>query len=254
MCDVQPPKVSFETRLVLAKAISTCGPRRHRVIPLGFGAIPPEPGGIMATLFVKTALAGLAATTVALGCATATTPETEPSDSTPDLAMDGLDEAQLITSWDANGMWTAAAMRPYSTRGRIEYGYAEFTGPGWATRRMGVCLLQQTSVACNSVADCAGVAVPTGGFRYCTSPGGAGAKKCWVRPGPQTTWCAGTPANGGVPIAPGTVIVQPSRSATVGSQWISYACFEGCAATDPSSSSVGVVISDCQRCGTYCCD
>lgn len=82
---------------------------------------------------------------------------------------------------------------------------------------------------------------PTGGSRYCTSENGGATKYGYYRPGPATSYCAGTPANGGVAIAPGTISkgFVYNRLTT----WISYACFEGCAATDPSASSPAYVIS-----------
>jgi hypothetical protein len=162
-------------------------------------------------------------------------------DDAPVALDDELHPQQIVYSAAANGTWSANALN-----GGYDLKYqavAQFGGPGWATRRMGVCALKQYKgppyggpKACNTAADCAGISVPAGGFRYCVAPNGVGAKTCFIRPGPATTYCAGTPANGGVPIPPSTVATGLFNMGP-SSAWLSYACFEGCAVTDPSSSS-----------------
>jgi hypothetical protein len=181
--------------------------------------------------------AGVFAVVAALGgCAQPISPAID--DDAPDTLDVGTEEQQIVYSANADGMWSANA-----TNGGGDFNYqawGAFTGPGGRTRRMGVCALKQYNplwpTPCNTAADCAGISVPAGGFRYCVQPNGVGAKTCFIRPGPATTYCAGTPANGGVPIAPGT-IATGTYNAGPNSKWLSYACFEGCAVTDPSSSS-----------------
>jgi hypothetical protein len=177
-------------------------------------------------------------TSAAVGCATASV---SPEEGEAVMADDTLEPQQTIYSTNASGTWSAAAQVPTSN---VYYatvsGSAIFGGPGGQTRRMGVCLLRRAgATTCNSAGDCP--APPAGGFSYCTAPDGVGQKYCYQRPGSAASYCAGTPALGGnPPVWPGT-FSTPSAAATDGSTWISYACFEGCAATDPSSSSAKLV-------------
>jgi hypothetical protein len=151
---------------------------------------------------------------------------------------DGTIEEQQ-TVYD-NG-WSATANAPgtWGVSAPKGQAVADFTGSG--TRRAGVCLLKKTSTTCNTVADCSGVTVAPGGFRYCTSPNLTGQKYCYVRNGSAASWCGGTPANG-AQISAGTVY-SPAVNVWFGDNLISYACFEGCVATDPSSSSTSTVVS-----------
>jgi hypothetical protein len=152
---------------------------------------------------------------------------------------------QVMTSVNGDGTWTADALPPFTSAvSTYAKGRATFTGPAGATRAMGVCLLRVLDTACNTVADCssAPVTLPTGGFRYCTAPNGTGQKYCAYRPGPPASYCAGTPALppvNGLPqkVGPGTYN-SPQTATGSGWKYISYACMEGCVATDPSSSSV----------------
>jgi hypothetical protein len=169
---------------------------------------------------------------VAVGCSAQTSNVLEEAPGAE--TEEAVEETQLITS----GAWTAFAHQPGADDPFI-LGAATFTGPAGQTRRMGVCLLQahSPSVSCNTTADCnnAPSSLPGGGFRYCTSPNGSGAKRCYFRPGSAGAYCSGTPAHG-QPIAAGTY-GTPSVLPIQGKQYISYACFEGCVSTDPSSSS-----------------
>lgn len=115
---------------------------------------------------------------------------------------------------------------------------ATFTGP--SNRRMGVCMLQMTGTPCTTTAQCGSSpsSLPSGGFRYCTNPDNSGQKYCAFRPGSPTAFCAGTPAQGGVVVAPGTY-TTPRRTVSPGVDYVSYACFEGCATSDPAVSSAG---------------
>jgi hypothetical protein len=165
------------------------------------------------------------------------------SGSVPDVDVETLETAASITSVNANGTWVANATAPMQVGIGSVRAKATFTGPAGFTRAMGVCLLKMTTTACNSVADCASspASLPSGGFRYCTAPNNGAQKYCAFRPGSQATYCGGTPALppvGGLPqkVAPGTY-----QTATAGVSpavdYVSYACFEGCTATDPSVSS-----------------
>jgi hypothetical protein len=185
-----------------------------------------------------TALAGVAL----FGAACVSPVGDAPDDDAPPIDTDRVEGSQLVTSVNADGTWTADAQWPGGVYGVTAS--AVFTGPAGKTRRMGVCLLRghltsNAYVPCNSVADCSGApaSLPAGGFRYCTAPGGAGQKYCFYRPGSALAWCDGTPANGGIPVPPG--VYSKGHQAPAASPYISYACFEGCTATDPSSSSVG---------------
>jgi hypothetical protein len=168
-----------------------------------------------------------------------------PEADAPSLEDDGVEPLQTVTSVNADGTWVADASFINQTVNNI-YAGASFTGPSGKTRRMGVCALKQfqenNPVACATVADCnsAPSSLPAGGFRYCVAPNNVGQKYCFYRPGSPASYCAGSPAQAGnPPIAPGTYYT-PS---TAGSGcWISYACFEGCATTDPSSSTGGLSV------------
>jgi hypothetical protein len=174
----------------------------------------------------------------------------ENADAEPPEVSDseGVGPRQIITSINADGVWTASAQRPTIIASYVVEGSAVFAGPAGKTRRMGVCLLNRASgdpgsawKACTTVADCASypAVLPPGGFRYCSGENGGATKKCYYRSGPPAAYCAGTPANGGVEVAPGTYTTPQISS--VGFV-ISYACFEGCLTTDPSSSSVGKTV------------
>lgn len=167
------------------------------------------------------------------GCAA-----TEPADAAPQADDETLDETQSVTS----GSWTATANAPVISFGEL-YGSASFAGPAGTTRKAGVCLLKKTTTTCSTATDCAGVSVPTGGARYCTAPNGVGTKYCYVRNGTQGALCAGSPALGGAAVAPGTYYTP---SVSQAGTYISYACFEGCAATDPSASSSTLAIASCE--------
>jgi hypothetical protein len=198
---------------------------------------------------------------VALGGCSVAAVETGDDDDAPTAAMDGVEAQQIVYSADANGMWSANSLPVLWSNNRFE-GETTFTGPAGYTRRMGACVLRQyqtsvngPTVPCNTVADCnsAPASLPAGGFRYCVGPNGSSNKSCFYRPGPATTYCRGTPANGGIPIAPTTLGVTVSYAPNF-SRWTMYGCFEGCTATDPSSSTVAQTVNGCQKCGNICCD
>jgi hypothetical protein len=159
----------------------------------------------------------------------------------PAVDDDRLGEAQLLS----NGGWTANALGSFNALGRFKAD-ATFTGPANASRRFGVCGLKVhlPSVACNTTADCnnAPTSLPAGGFRYCSASNGVGQKYCMFRPGPAANFCAGTPVTGTpVNVGPtGSTVLSKVAMAPgdVGALWQSYACFEGCLASDPSSSSL----------------
>lgn len=155
-----------------------------------------------------------------------------------------LEPQATLTSVNADGTWTATPNVPTIVSSGNLKASAAFTGPANKTRKMGVCSLrraQPTGKAykiCTSVADCfdAPTTLPTGGARYCALPDGETQSQCYYREGPQQGWCAGSPALGGTAVAPGTY-ETPVQST---SYWhVSYACFEGCTATDPAVSSAG---------------
>jgi hypothetical protein len=206
---------------------------------------------------IKTALATLSS--VALMACASVTPTAEEA---VDVEPVGVDEAQLIYNTNVDGTWSADALTPSVGAGET-LARATFGGPSNKTRRMGVCLLERykepsapfASMPCNTTADCtfAPFSLPSGGFRYCTSPNNSGQKYCYFRPGPATTFCAGTPQDNqfhppGNYITWGAAPVQRPAA-----QYISYACFEGCTASDPSSSSASASIV-CQNCGGICCE
>jgi hypothetical protein len=172
--------------------------------------------------------------TIIGGCAVRTE---EPAE-VPAAEDDVLGELASVTS----GAWTGTAVTPFTPGLGLNRPWgdlsasASFAGPAGSTRRMGVCLLQMTTTPCTSVANCT-MTPPPGGFVYCTKPDGAAQKYCAFRPGAPSTWCAGTPALGGnPPIASGSY-TTPRRGALSGVDYVSYACFEGCSASDPSVSS-----------------
>jgi hypothetical protein len=156
----------------------------------------------------------------------------------------GVESQGGVTSCNADGCWTAKALRPvapsaFAASYRV-YGRASFVGPEGHRRRMGVCLLQQyvPATACTTVADCANAptVLPPGGFRYCAAPGHGDDKSCFYRPGSPPNFCAGTPADPDRnPIAPG-IYKTPAWTTSSSATWISYACFEGCAVVEPSVS------------------
>lgn len=209
-----------------------------------------EPEQTQRTMNVTSKLSMLASALVfaAFGCAA---PGAEDAPSTED----GLEPSQLVTS----GSWTAYAQGYSSEMGDAFGAYATFTGPANTSRKVGTCALRQylnssVPVTCTTAADCGSApsSLPTGGARYCTAPDGVGTKKCFYRPGSATSYCAGSPALGGAAMtadSSGYVWLDKTVSAASNTRWISYACFEGCAATDPSSSSTVVVQPSCKWVG-----
>lgn len=155
---------------------------------------------------------------------------------------EGLEASQTIYNTNADGTWSASAQTPWLDDIYNPYymkGGASFGGPSGKTRKMGVCLLEKTGTVCNTVADCGSspASLPTGGSRYCSTLNGTGSKYCMFRPGTQTAWCAGSPALGGTAVAPGSYQTN-WMNVPWQTPYVSYACFEGCTASDPSSSSV----------------
>lgn len=163
----------------------------------------------------------------------------------PVVAEDAIGEQQIIYSSNANGSWSANSHPPhggYTNGSSTLIASADFTGPAGKTRRMGVCLLELTNRPCTGGtqaavdSQCGSLNVPPGGYRYCAAPDNAGQKYCAVRQGSPGTYCAGTPALGGAAVAPGSYATGEVNVGQGGNH-ISYGCFEGCGATDPSSSS-----------------
>lgn len=179
------------------------------------------------------------------------------SEEAPIAEGDVLGETATITY----GTLTATANQPVSMQfaGTVR-GSAAFSG---GTAKMGVCTLQlREDVPCTTAADCAALPVGSGGSRYCTNPNNSGQKYCALRLGAATAWCAGSPAQGGVAVAPGTYTTPAQQITDTVTHWVSYACFNGCSGStaDPSVSSTETVILQCQvspppGCGAaYCID
>jgi hypothetical protein len=201
--------------------------------------------------FIVTSMVGLIG---ACAAQSETTSEEATNDEVPSADEDSLDPAQALV----NGAYTATAHKPNSVVVNSIRASGTFTGPG--PRRMGVCLLRLTTTACNTVADCnsAPATLPSGGFRYCTNPDATGTKYCAFRGGTQTQHCAGTPALGGALVNPGTFYTPNNGIPIDSTKYVSYACFEGCAASDPSISSATYSQAQCKvpACGNadYCVD
>ena len=159
-------------------------------------------------------------------------------------ALDGADAQQVVTSSNADGVWTATASA--SAGEGVVRGVVTFTGPAGKARRMGMCLVQrygsdQEGVACMTDKHCssAPAVLPSGEFRYCVAPDASSAKYCHYRPGPPARYCVGAPALGGARIAPGSYRIEVP--APRGSQWLALACFEGCEVAPPSISGPAMV-------------
>jgi hypothetical protein len=185
---------------------------------------------------IKNACLTIALTAFALvaGCAAQGADETAP---TPE--SDTLEQSATIY----NGAFSATAYVPVTPGNWPNKAYGELQGRGTfsgpSARRFGICLLEMDWTPCNSVADCGSTPLPPGGFRYCTNIDNQGQKYCAFRPGSQTSFCAGTPAiAGNPPISPG-YYATPRRYVNPNAWYVSYACFEGCAVSDPSVSSEG---------------
>lgn len=209
---------------------------------------------------MKVVSAGLLSVSAFLaGC----TNESSGGDVTPLPSETELEAQQSLTV----GSLTMTALQPelsYSdVRGRVT-----ITGSGSA--KMGACLLSLVHVtsshggtgaqqACNSNSDCATFASGfTNGAAYCAATNNSGTKYCYVRPGSQANFCAGSPALGGVAIGAGTYST-PWTWVTNGIPgyetydaywdgwddnvtyigWITYGCFNGCggSTTTPSVST-----------------
>jgi hypothetical protein len=196
-----------------------------------------------------TMVLGLSGLVAMSGCASALS-----EDERAAAVTGAADEQQIIYNTNADGTWSADAQKPqfdeldfYTMRAR-----GTFTGPAGKTRKMGVCLLKHTTTPCTTVADCSSspATLPTGGFRYCTGANG-GPKYCAFRPGTQGDLCGGSPGLGGVAVAPG-YYESGWYFSSGNAQFLSYACFEGCSASDPSSSSMTLSPFYCQKNPSNC--
>jgi hypothetical protein len=208
----------------------------------------------MKTLGVASVVALVA---LASGCAATTDP------SAPTDVADGeLDSKQIVYSTNADGTWSENAATPQLNVWNSVRAYATFTGPTGKVRKMGVCTLRLTDTACSGLdsvdpvtgygGPCASLYLAPGGYRYCTAPNGSGQKYCALRDGDQSVYCGGSPSYADHhAIAPGTYYA-PYHEAESLTSYISYACFEGCSATDPSSSSARYNTWDCSASPQYC--
>ena len=138
-----------------------------------------------------------------------------------------------------DGEWSVS-VSAVAAAGKVA-GVATFVGPAGKTRRMGMCLVQHYlsatgGVACHTPDDCQAISasLPPGAHLYCLGSALDGPSHCHFRPGTPQTYCAGSPAQGLSPIAPGTYRVE--AAAVAGSEWRAMACFEGCAALPPAAS------------------
>lgn len=198
---------------------------------------------------------------VLAGCAA----EPETTDATaPDVA-DTAVEVQQSVGW---GSFTMSAARPTGSGSNVQ---GSFTVTGSGTALMGACLLNQvwvgdiwstSNVNCSSASECTGyIPSGSGGSAYCAAAQNSGQKTCWVRPGSQAGYCAGSPANGGSAIGAGTYYTPAVaawgayQSSACGldmtynfvctnwAVWMTYGCFNGCtgnggAPTTASQSSL----------------
>lgn len=201
-----------------------------------------------------------AATAVALSLA-ACSANDDSMDTTPDLADGELTPEQALTS----GSLTITANLPQVSWGgnglSDDIVRGSFTVTGTGTAKMGVCTLYKAyassgyggPVGCTSPGDCTAY-VPSGGTPYCArTDNTAGQKYCYIRPGGQADYCAGSPALSGNPaIGAGTyttpwraawqsaslrsISVIPYAPTYYGAEIISYACFGGCSSASPTPS------------------
>lgn len=210
-----------------------------------------------------------AAAFATVGCAGA------PSDAAdaPEADDSSIESEAIVYTTNADGTWSGNAsvdwMGWYAPGDGWKYSQmrakAVFTGPSGKKRKMGVCALKMVynspnPYPCSTAADCP--APPTGGANYCTDPYGGSNKYCFQRLGSQTSSCGGSPALGGAAVSPGTYYAPTVTAWSGGEYWISYGCFEGCAATDPSTSSItwsqapqpdSDPCGGGPKCGSQCC-
>jgi hypothetical protein len=202
--------------------------------------------------------------------------EAERASTAPDVEDDGLEFAQSVTS----GSITMTANTPTANLGAAGVADATVSGSvtytGSGTSGTGACLLVRVEVggyssenwcgyvdhdwsqpvSCTQHSDCNQYQIYSGGFAYCLAPDNSGPKQCYVRPGPNTQFCKGTPAGEGLVTAPTTLTI-PAKSAyyeqgydhqhnydcreyygsweNYFSTWVTYGCF-GVACTPPSVS------------------
>ncbi len=178
------------------------------------------------------------------------------SDEAPTVSVDSLAPKAIVYSTDANGSWSADSKPPIGSTRSGTQAQAVFSGPPGKLRHMGVCLLVQyrdsTSQprVCKSGADCTNYPVTIPGTtvppttRYCVPADGSdpntstSTKYCAYR-GDNATWCAGTPANGYQPVAPGTYTTPLVHNGPLlhMNEVMSFSCMDACSTSDPSSSS-----------------
>ena len=143
-----------------------------------------------------------------------------------------------LTSENEDGAWTAELSA--TARDGTVSAVVFFTGPANKTRRMGMCLAQQydaaAGVTCSTGEDCGSApeTLHAGGARYCIAPQDSTTRTCHLRPGAAETYCVGSPAVGYAAIAPGAYRLDITPPA--GTQWLAFACFEGCTEIPPLTS------------------
>lgn len=155
-----------------------------------------------------TMFAGLAPILLAIaGCSGA-----EATTDAPALSDDTLTPAQAV-SWSSATMTTATP----TLQANVSYNIwddqvrASVSWTGSGTYATGACLLNRVEVGyidepnrvewtepvtCTAASECASYNTYTDGSAYCAAPNNSGQKYCYVRPGSQSQFCVGTPADG----------------------------------------------------------
>lgn len=213
----------------------------------------------------------------ALGLATFGCAETAQDEGAPVAEDDGLGERLAGLT---NGGWYVEAKTPNVAP------YYKIQARAWVQRNttpdkrmVGVCLMEEGRTStnqiktCSTAADCTNApsTLPSGGARYCAKAENETVKRCWFRASNALS-CAGSPATHApvdlTPPAVATTLATPYKiSYDTSIKFISYACFEGCLASDPaiSSAAASTMVYDgtsssgggghprCEMCGSVCC-
>lgn len=199
----------------------------------------------------------MAAATAMSLVACANEQETGDDATAPTLETDTLGVQQTVTcSAGTCSGFTIASARPQGNAGTMTQ-HGSFTLSG-GTTKAGVCLVNQVwtggfnaahTVTCSTKADCSSYNPdPVNGDAYCGAPDNSGQPTCWIRPGSQSSWCAGSPAISGNPAVGAGTYTTPDQAAfgtnvssstfcswngssyvcQTSSIWMSLGCFSGC--------------------------
>jgi hypothetical protein len=136
-------------------------------------------------------------------------------DETPEVDDGSLGEVAVSAVLDG---WTVEAFKPepIASNSALIRADFHFTGFRGQSRKGGACLAKLVGPACADASDCG--LVSNEGYNYCVRADGDTQRRCWQRPGAQSTYCSLGPR------LPHTTYTTPQILAAPGEKWIAIGC------------------------------